>query len=249
MSTTEQSMQASVDDVDDVKVKVEQSSDDNTLVTRDDLKEVNEPVRAKSLWSDSNRLEKLRSEMNMLSTVRIPVEQIPENIILKAMAEVLAELGWDNYDAFSRTINRILKGPPRSVPFAVKTRNQRSGKMDFLLIRVFINVGENNYEIEVENDGKMQTRKYKKRDVLMSHQFCDYLRDYCRTELHDEAQFWMFTGLHKNKQRLDMSKLNQDDMNALKALGEINANNLVMVQLKKKTPEVYVGGKTVEVGI
>jgi len=184
----------------------------------------------------------LRQEMQVLSKVRIPVEQLPEEVILKAMAEVLAELGWSDYGSFNKTIKRILTGPPRSVPFAVKTRNQRTGKMDFWLIRVFVNIGDVNKEYEV--DGKT----YNKRDVLMSHQFCDYLRDFCRTELHDEAQFWTFTGSYRNKQHLDMSKLSQDDMAALRQIGETDSNNLVMFQFKKKVPEVYVGGGRKQVG-
>lgn len=218
--------------------------DDNQLVTREDLeeREVDKVETVKSsLWSDPDRLAKLRQEMQILAKVRIPVEPLPEEVILKAMAEVLAELGWSDYRSFNSTIKRILTGPPKSIPFAVKTRNQRTGKMDFWLIRVFINIGESNKEYEF--DGK----KYNKRDVLMSHQFCDYLRDYCRTELHDEAQFWTFTGSYRNKQHLDMSKLNADDMAALKnGLGETNANNLIMIQFKRKTAEVYVGAKKTE---
>jgi hypothetical protein len=221
--------------VEDTQTKQVVEDDDNKLVTREDL-EKQDTDEIKSLWSDPNRLAKLRQEMQVLSKVRIPVEQLPEEVILKAIAEVLAELGWSDYASFNKTIKRILTGPPRSVPFAVKTRNQRTGKMDFWLIRVFVNIGDVNKEYEV--DGKT----YNKRDVLMSHQFCDYLRDFCRTELHDEAQFWTFTGSYRNKQHLDMAKLSQDDMAALRQIGETDPNNLVMFQFKKKVPEVYVGG-------
>ncbi len=107
--------------------------------------------------------------------------------------------------------------------------------MDFWLIRVFIVVGENNKDYEF--DGK----KFNKRDVLMSRQFCENLREFCRTVLRDEAQFWTFTGTYKNKQHLDMTKINHNDMVALQEMGETDPNNLVMFQIKKKTAEVYVG--------
>jgi len=76
----------------------------------------------------------------------------------------------------------------------------------------------------------------------MSHQFCNELRDYCRTILRDEVQFWTFTGSYRNKQHLDIEKLSADDMNSLRDIvKETNPNNLVMIQLKKKSSEVYVG--------
>jgi len=244
MSTSEQINQTSVEDTETKQQLASQvdEEDDNKLVTREDLDTnadslADTPVVAtKSLWSDSDRLSKLRAEMQLLAKVRIPVEEVPEEVILKAMAEVLSELGWSDYTSFSRMIKRILTSPSKSIPFAMKTRNQRTGMMDFWLIRVFIPVGGANKNYEV--DGKF----YSKRDVLMSRQFCDYLRDFCRTELRDEAQFWTFTGSYKNKQHLDMAKLSQDDMAALRQMGETDPNNLVMVQMKKKSPEVYVGG-------
>ncbi len=181
--STEQINQAPIEDSEmkellQPEVKSEED-DDNKLVTREDLEtRADSPIPTKSLWADSDRLAKLRAEIQVLTKVRIPVEQLPEEVILKAMAEVLSELGWSDYGSFNKTIRRILTGPPKAVPFAVKTRNQRTGLMDFWLIRVFVVVGDTNKEYEV--DGK----QYSKRDVLMSHQFCDYLRDFCRTELH-----------------------------------------------------------------
>lgn len=217
--------------------------DDNKLVTRADLEKAADPEPPKSLWADADRLARLQKEMSALAKVRIPTEPLPEGVVLKAMAEVLADLGWVDYRAFSSTISKILRGPPKSVPFAMKTRNQRTGKMDFWLIRVFINVGETNKEYVVDD------KRYNKRDVLMSRQFCDFLRDYCRTQLKDEAQFWTFTGTYRNKQHLDMGKLNEDDLAALRQIGETDPNNLVMIQFKKKTPEVMVGkGLKSEVG-
>lgn len=217
--------------------------DDNKLVTRSDIEAVattSASTAPKSYWSDPSRLDKLRQEMQVLSKVRIPTEKLPENVLLKAMAEVLSELGWHDYTEFSQTIRRILTGPPRSVPFAVKTRNQRTGKMDFWLIRVVINVGDSNKEYDVDD------KKYNKRDVLMSRQFCDFLRDFCREQLKDEAQFWTFTGTYRGKQHLDMSKLPQDDLDALAKLGNSDPNDIVLIQFKRKSSEVYITAPKVE---
>lgn len=215
MSTADQTTQVVVE-----------SQDDNKLVTRKDLE------NPKNLWSDSERLSKLQQEMQLLSKVRIPVETFPDAVLLKAMGEVLGELGWDSYAKFSQTVRTILTNP-RTVPFAVRTRNQRTGKMDFWLIRVFIKINDD-YEV----DGK----KFNKLDVLMSRSFGNYLRSFCKEVLRDEAQFWCFTGSYSGKQHLDMSKLNQFDLTALEnCVGETNPDNLIMFQLKKHVPEVYVG--------
>jgi hypothetical protein len=217
----------------------ENIDDDNKLVTSADLesdKEESESNPRTNLWLDTERLNKLSKEMEALSKVRIVKEKYPEEVLIKAMAEVLASVGWYDYQQFSNTINRILNGPPRSVPFSVKTRNQRTGKMDFWLIRAFINIA-----VEGNTDYVVNDIKYNKKDVLMSKQFCEFLRDYCRTQLKDEVQFWAFTGTYKGKQHLDMSKLTSSDVEALQSIGETNPNNLCLFQFKKKSSEVIVG--------
>jgi len=213
------------------------NKDDNKVVTAADLEEETIPIIS-NLWSDPERLNKLASEMRAITKVRIVRETYPEDVLLKAMAEVLTTVGWYDYEQFSKTIHRILTGPPRSVPFSVKTRNARTGKMDFWLIRAFINVTDDNQEYVIDE------KNYNKKDVLMSKQFCEFLRQYCREQLKDEVQFWAFTGTYKGKQQLDMSKLTQSDINALESIGETNPDNLVMFQFKKKSPEVMVGRKT-----
>lgn len=214
--------------------------DDNKLVTKEDLQQKTDEET--NLWSDQSLLDKLNEEMNKLAKVRLPVKQLPELVLIKAMAEVLSELEWSDYTSFRNSINRILTSrPPNTVPFSIKTVDQRTNKKDFWVIRVFIDIGDKFYEVE-ESDGTIS--KFSKLTVLMSHQFCSYFRDYCRTQLNDEAQFWTFTGSYRNKQHLDMSKINERDMAILKQRGETNPNNLVMFQIKKKTPEVYLGSKS-----
>jgi hypothetical protein len=211
--------------------------DDNKLVTRDDIKhtETKTTTTTTALWSDPDRLSKLQKEMQSLSKIRITTEKFPEDVLLKAMADVLSEVGWYNYAEFNRSVNLILTGKSGSVPFSTKTRDLRTGKMDFWLVRVFLYVDEKSYEFE----GKM----YSKLEVLMSQQFCMYLRGFCKTQLKDEAQFWSFTGSYVGKQHLDVTRFSQSYMTILtKQFGEVvNPDNLVMIQWKKKTPETMVG--------
>jgi len=131
--------------------------DDNKLVTINDLVDNNATaVPEKSMWSDPERLAKLQAEMKILAKARIPVEQIPFEVITQAMSEVLSSIecppnhdnndwaGWTSYDMFKKTIDCILSTRGKQkIPFAVKTKNQRNGQMDFWLIRVFVNIGEN----------------------------------------------------------------------------------------------------------
>jgi len=222
----------------DLKKLLTEDIDDNKLVRSEDLVSEPEEKVPKNLWSDPDRLKTLKAEMQALSNVRFVKEKYPETVLMKAMAEVLTSVGggWYDYSQFSNTIRRILTGPSHTVPFAVKTRNQRTGAMDFWLIRAFINVKMSpTYTVEFKD--------YNKREILMSKQFCEYLRQYCREQLKDEVQFWAFTGTYKGKQQLDMSRLHPSDINALESIGETNPDNLVMFQFKKKTPEVFVGGR------
>jgi hypothetical protein len=216
------------------------TNEDDTLVTKDDLEcEVGsepevENEAVKSLWSDPERVAQLHKQMNLLKKVRIPTQRIPEEVLIEGMAEVLGELGWNDYEKFSNTIKTIINGRPQDLPpFSLKTRDQRTSKMDFWIIRIFINI-KSSY---VDSTGK----SYGKKDVLMSREFCEYLRQYCRDVLRDEVQFWSFTGTYRGKQHLDMSRITQHDLNILKKTGRTNPDELVMFQMKRKCPEVYVG--------
>jgi len=150
----------------------------------------------------------------------------PDVVLSQAMDEVLSQIGFLNYSQFSRTVELIVQGV--KFPFAMRTKNMRTDKMDFWINRTFINIKKTpTYTF----DGK----DYDKLKLLMSEQFYDYLSDYCRMELKDEAQFWAFTGTYTNKQQLDMTRLSSSEIENLKLMGETNPDNLVMFQFKKKT--------------
>ncbi len=226
-----------------------QIDDDNKLVTYDDLESNSDseesPVMT-NLWSDPERLKKLNQEMNKLAKVRNSTEKFPDTVLNKAMGEVLNEVTWDNYESFKQTVKNILESRTtknnKSPPFSILTKNKQSGEMNFWIVKVFINVGENvNYEVD--------NKKYNKKEVLMSRQFCNYLKSFCKEVLKDEVQFWSFTGSYEGKQHLDMSvsRVRSDELKILMEMNkETNANNLVMFQFKHKNPEVYVGRKNLK---
>jgi hypothetical protein len=203
--------------------------DDNKLVCQEDLESESEPDKVpKNLWSDPDCLNKLQQEMQLLSKVRISTEKIDDKVLIMAMGEVLATVDWENYTKFSQAIERILNSPFR-IPFTTKTYGKLSGKMDFWLINVFINANDH-----YEHNGK----KYNKRDVLMSREFYSCLNNFCIDILKDEVQFWTFTGSYSGKRHLELSKLHPNDRNALP---QKDANDLVMIKFKRKTPEIMVG--------
>jgi len=207
-----------------------QDEEDNKVVDSEDLNSEHEEVT--NIWSNKNTLNALAEEMAKLSKVKFNVEQIPEKVIIKAIAEVLSNVGWTSIEGFHKTIDTILYCPPRIIPFSIKAKDKNTGKNDFWILRTFIDIKQQ-YEV----DGK----KYNKQNILMSRQFCNSLREYCRTELNDRVQFWTFTGSYTGKQNLDMTKLSQSDIKLLDQMfGETNPRNLVMFQFKKKVPEVYI---------
>ena len=209
--------------------------DDNKLVTAEDLEGNTETPKA-NLWDDPEVLKTLSEEMESLGKVRFKKVEYTEAILTKALAEVLGDLGWKGLETFRETVSDILRGPrsgPNRIPFSLKTRNIRTSKMDFWLIRSFVKVDESYYS---DDEGNTIPKK----TVLMSRQFNNFLRGYCRNVLNDEVQFWSFTGSYKGKQHLDLTKLVPSD---IELLPDQNPNNLVMVQFKMKTPEVMVGSR------
>jgi len=214
-----------------------EQDDDNKLVSAQDLNSDTEEEKvAPTLWSDSERLKKLSIEMEALSKLRVVKERYPETVLLKAMAEVLTSVGWYSYEQFAKTVNTILSGNQRSVPFSMRTKDKITKVQDFWLVRAFINISTKDnrvYEIDGVN--------YNKKDVLMSKEFSKYLNQYCLEQFKGEVQFWTFTGSYTGKQHLDMGKLTRSDIRALESIGETNADNLVMFQFKKRTTEVMVG--------
>lgn len=210
----------------------EYPDDDNRLVTAADLKDDGtDDAAVATKWDDKDTLSQLEKEMEQLSKLRMTKNTIGDDVIDMAMNDVIGALGWGTYAQFKNTVTRILTSHRADrIPFSVRTKDQQTGQMDFWLIRSFVHgVSGGEYAPGIN-----------KKSVLMSRQFSDKLRNHCRTQFNDEVQFWIFTGSYKGKQHLDISKLNQCDIDIL---GNVDSNDIVMVQFKKKTPEVMVGAR------
>lgn len=223
------------DVVDETDVVDEVVDDDNELVTAEDLEATDDHPTIVSKWDDSNLIKNLQEQMDKLKGLHFKKAKYTDTILTMAMAEVLADLGWKSHQDFRNTVQNILQGPrngPDRVPFSLKTRNKLTGRMDFWLVRTFVNVGYG--QVYQDEEGNVIPKK----DVLMSRQFSDFLRSYCRDQLKDEVQFWVFTGSFKGRQHLDLNKLVHADR---QLLPDQNPNNLVMVQFKMKTPEQMIG--------
>jgi len=239
---------AEVNEMNEEKKVIVEDNEDDILVSAADLAEDEKdiPQVKPSKWDDQEILDQLQKEMEALGKVRFKKPSYTEQILTKAMAEVLHDLGWKDYYSFRQTVQDILNGPrngPDRIPFSLKTRNKHTGKMDFWLIRSFVQIASDDdakkkFEYS-DDDGNSISKK----DVLMSSHFNKFLRKFCRTELKDEVQFWMFTGGVGGKQRLDLEKLVQADY---VQLPDQNPNNLVMVQFKMKVPQERVGMKVTE---
>ncbi len=210
--------------------------DDNQLVTADDLKEPETENKVTSMWDNPDLIKSLTSQMDKLGKARFKKVQFTDAILTMALGEVLSDLGWKSHLDFRETVNDIIRYPrngPNRVPFSVLTRNQRTGEMNFWLVKSFVKVDGQEYS---DNEGNSIAKK----TVLMSRPFSNFLRSYCREQLKDEVQFWVFTGSYKGKQNLDLNKLNPIDK---PNLPDQDPNNLVMIQFKMKTPEEMVGAR------
>jgi hypothetical protein len=209
---------------------METNTKDNKLVTMDDI---NKEDEIETLWSNNDKLDILEKQMNDLENVRF--DSYDHQVITYALSEFLDKIKWNNYSEFSENTNEILKG--HKVPFSIRTKDKNTGKMDFWLTRLFINI-KTNPHITVNNT------QFKFKNVLLSKQFNDRLRKYCKEELKDETHFWCFSGTTDGEHKLDLSKLSNDDLNLLD--GDNDPHNYVMFQMKKKNREIMIGANNIK---
>lgn len=121
------------------------------------------------------------------------------------------------------------------MPFTLKIKDKFTNKWNFWIVKSFVNVNSKFYKIDTEGESSIS---FPKKNVLMSKQFTDYIRDYCKNTLLDQVQVWIFTGSYVGRQHLDLSKVNKDDLDLLDTK---DPNDLVMVNFKRKVPEVHIG--------
>lgn len=205
--------------------------EDNKLVTLADLDEIEETdEKVVTLW-DSGDIIRYANE-NMEKLKKIKFKNYPQSVLDMAMSEIFDGIGWNSYHAYKNNVENIVNGV--RYPFCLRTKDKLSGKLDFWLVRTFINFAKfPTYTIE--------DKVYKKKEVLVSKQFNNYLRKYCKEQLKDEVQFWFFTGTLNGEQNLDMSRFSNADKILLNSRGDNNPDDLILYQFKKKNNEIMIG--------
>lgn len=193
---------------------------ENTLVSANDLKATE--VKKPSKWSDLNVLSQLQQEMKALEQVKVVKQPFSENVLMKALADVLHTLNWSTYESFQASIQGLLDRSIR-IPFSQIARDRVTGERDFWLIRVFVPLKGAKY------------LSHTKKEVLLSKEFHQFLRTFIREQLNGEVHFTILTG-----DKLDLSKLPGFMDNDLRTLPTQSPFELVMVQFKKKSTEKYI---------
>jgi hypothetical protein len=204
--------------------------EDNKIVTLADLEENDETEKVVTQWDSKDKIKYASENMEKLKNIKF--ENYPQNVLDLAMFEILDGIGWTDYVTYKNNVENIINGI--KYPFCLRTKDKLSRKLDFWLVRTFINFSKfPTYNIE--------DKVYKKKEVLVSKQFNNCLRKYCKEQLKDEVQFWFFTGTLNGEQKLDMSRFSSTDMILLSSRGDGNPDDLIMFQFKKKTREIMVG--------
>jgi hypothetical protein len=167
--------------------------------------------------------------MKKLSKLRFKSNEFSSDVMIKGLSDVLPA-GWNTYDGFKIFVNSIINGGER-MPFTLKTKDKFTNQRDFWVTKSFIDLSKGDTYDDVS-----------KKSVLLSQQFSDFVKDYCKNVLKDEVLVWIFSGTSTGKQFLDVSKIDSRDLEMLRAENQnVNADDLIMIQFKKKVKELMVG--------
>jgi hypothetical protein len=202
--------------------------DDNKLVT---LSELEKEEKIITKWDEN--IEPLKEQMEKLKQLRF--KRLPDEVIDIAINQIVNNNKWYDYESFKLGIDSIINGSFSPIPFSLRAKNKETGKLDFWMLRTFVNV---------EKDPKFifNNKEYNKREVFLSKQFVQTLKKYCKETLKDEVQFWTYTNSqYGTEQKLDLDKLSQNDKILLNIMGDSNPDHLILFQFKKKSPEVFIG--------
>jgi ribonuclease HII len=110
------------------------------------------------------------------------------------------------------------------------------------MLKTFINVNKIPFFINEEKmeDGTTEVKKYNKREVFLSKQLDNALKQYCRETLKNETQFWKYTNIPSNSiHKINIDKLSLYEKNILNTKGNSNLDDLILFQFKKKN-EIYI---------
>lgn len=190
---------------------------------------------ATDMWNNVEMVQKLDAEMEQLNHLKFSSNLYPESVLIQALNEVLPQ-EWRTFEGFVQYTNRLIYSKKVDrMPFTLKIKDKFTNKWNFWIVKSFVNVNSKFYKIDTEGESSIS---FPKKNVLMSKQFTDYIRDYCKNTLLDQVQVWIFTGSYVGRQHLDLSKVNKDDLDLLDTK---DPNDLVMVNFKRKVPEVHIG--------
>lgn len=189
-----------------------------------------------SKWNDVEIIQKLDAQMEQLNNLKFSSNLYPESVLIQALNDVLPE-EWNTFPGFVQYTNKLIYSKKADrIPFTLKIKDKFTNKWNFWIVKSFVNVNNKFYNMNTSDESSVS---FPKKSVLMSKQFIDFLRDYCKNNLKDQVQVWIFTGSYLGRQHLDLSKVNKDD---LELLDSKDPNDLVMVNFKRKVQEVMVGG-------
>lgn len=187
------------------------------------------------LWNNTEIIEKLDSQMDQLNNLKFSSNMYPESVLIQALDDVIPN-EWRTFEGFGQYTNRLIYSKKSErMPFTLKIKDKFTNKWNFWIVKSFVNVNNKFYQVVTEDESSLS---FSKKNVLMSKQFSDFVRTYCKDTLRDQVQVWIFTGSYVGRQHLDISKVNSDD---LELLDTTEPNDLVMVNFKRKVPEVLVG--------
>ncbi len=187
-------------------------------------------------WKDTEIIEKLDSQMEQLNGLKFSTNMYPQSVLIQALDEVLPS-EWKTIEGFAQYTNRLIYSKKSErMPFTLKIKDKFTNKWNFWIVKSFVNINNTWYKV-TENESSVS---FPKKNVLMSKQFSDFIREYCKNTLQDQVQVSIFTGSYEGRQHLDMSKVNKDD---LKLLDTTEPNDLVMTNFKRKVSNVMVGHK------
>jgi DNA-directed RNA polymerase subunit H (RpoH/RPB5) len=224
---------------------VNEDDDDNILINYEMLKNNQPEIEQENKWDDPVILAQLEKEMDVLTQVRFSKNSFDEHLLSQALQDVFKTFGWSidsdpqrSCEEFNKTLKLIMKTPTKGkeqkVPYSLVTKNKQTGIFDFWLLRSFVKIREDGKLTEYTDKNGKTVPKIK---ILMSRDFCNYIRNFCQLNFNDQAHVLIYTGSYKGKQHLDITRFGDTK------LPDPDPNNLVMVQFKKKVVEEMIGAK------
>lgn len=196
---------------------------DDVLVTKEDLETLSDysDKSVENLWKDEEVLTQLKEEMKRLESVKKEYKRYPQEIIIKAVAEIISKVGWGSVDRMNANIQKICNR--KYIPFSFLALNKKTGVRDIWVQNVILENGE-----FCGSDGTC----YKKHEIYLSKHFCEEFKNYIKQELENKVKFWVFSSQAKGNQTLNLHNINKKDHNRLLMFN--NIEDLIMFRFTLK---------------